>query len=60
MFHRMYDKLAMGLPTHRPIAFTVLQKALLSKGACRSVPIIGRIQVVIVDDDVLHGYQSFP
>jgi hypothetical protein len=33
----MYARLDIGLPTHRPIAFTVLQKAFDSKGAWSNV-----------------------
>jgi hypothetical protein len=54
MFQRMYDKEAMGEPTHRQMASIVLQKALLSKGACRSIPTIGRSHVVMVADAVDH------
>ena len=56
----MNDKLHIGLPTHRFIALTVLQKLLLSNGACSNVPRIGRIQFAIVADVVDHGYNSLP
>jgi hypothetical protein len=56
----MYAKLAIGLPTHRPIAFTVRQNAFDSNGAWSKVPITGRTHVVMKLEDIDHGYQSFP
>lgn len=52
--HNMAAKLLMGLPIHLLHAFSVLQKALLSNGACSSVPKIGNIHVVNVADMTGH------
>ena len=60
MFQRMYDRLAMGEPTHLAMEKMVSQNALLVKGACKSIPTTGKTHVVIVLACCSHGYQSLP
>jgi hypothetical protein len=56
----MYDKLAIGDPIHLAREKTVSKKALLLKGACKRIPTMGRIHVVMVLDCWPQGYQSLP
>jgi len=58
MFHSTYDSDAIGEPTHRVMASRVRHAALLSKGACSSVPMMGRIQVVMTPDISAQAYAS--
>ena len=52
--HSIEARLLIGLPIHRLQALTVLQKVLLSNGACSNAPKIGRIHVVKVAETIGH------